>query len=84
MLIHQIINVDPDILGGEPVFQGTRVPVKNLFGYLETGESLEEFLDDFSSVTKNQAINILMVANRLINAPTGKSNQYFITLKKEP
>jgi len=71
MLINNIINIHPEILGGEPVFQGTRVPIKNLFDYLETGESLEEFLDDFPSVTKDQAVNLLIVANRLINASTG-------------
>ena len=71
MLISNIVNVHPEILGGEPVFKGTRVPIKNLFDYLETGESLEDFPDDFPSVTKNQAVNLLMVANRLINALTG-------------
>jgi uncharacterized protein (DUF433 family) len=48
----RIVNIDPDILGGTPVFFGTRVPVKNLFDYLETGESIETFLDDFESVSK--------------------------------
>jgi len=71
MLVNNIINTNPEILGGEPVFQGTRVPIKNLFDYLETGESLEEFLDDFPSVSKDQAVNLLVVANRLINASTG-------------
>ncbi len=71
MLINNIINTDPEILGGEPVFQGTRVPIKSLFDYLGTGESLEEFLDDFPSVSKGQAVNLLMVANRLIKASTG-------------
>ena len=41
------INIDAEILGGTPVFFGTRVPIKNLFDYLETGESIEEFLADF-------------------------------------
>ena len=59
------------ILGGEPVFQGTRVPIKNLFDYLETRGALENFLDDFPAVTKDQAVNLLIVANRLINASTG-------------
>ncbi|MFW5700660.1 MAG: DUF433 domain-containing protein [Cyclobacteriaceae bacterium] len=70
MLISDIINTNPQILGGEPVFQGTRVPIKNLFDYLGTGESLDEFLDDFPSVSREQAVNLLMVANRLINAST--------------
>lgn len=42
-----VINIDPDILGGTPVFSGTRVPVESLFDHLESGISLEEFLDDF-------------------------------------
>jgi uncharacterized protein (DUF433 family) len=70
MNINNIIHTHPEILGGEPVFYGTRVPVKNLFDYLETGESLEEFLDDFPSVSKDQAVNLLIVAHRLINAST--------------
>ena len=48
----QIINIDKDILGGTPVFSGTRVPIKNLFDYLETGESIDVFLDDFEGVSK--------------------------------
>jgi uncharacterized protein (DUF433 family) len=71
MLINNIINTDPGILGGEPVFKGTRVPIKNLFDYLGTGESLDEFLDDFPSVSKEQAVNLLIVANRIIKASTG-------------
>ena len=43
---HSIVNRDPDILGGTPVFIGTRVPIKAIFDYLEAGDSLEEFLDD--------------------------------------
>ena len=46
----QVINIDQDILGGTPVFYGTRVPIKNLFDYLETGDSINDFLDDFESV----------------------------------
>ena len=71
MLVNKIINTNPEILGGAPVFQGTRVPIKNLFDYLESGESLDEFLKDFPSVSKDQAVNLLIVANRLINASTG-------------
>ena len=53
------INVDPEILGGTPVFFGTRVPVKNLFDYLETGDSIETFLKDFDGVQKNQVVKVL-------------------------
>ncbi len=51
-----LINVDPEILGGEPVFMGTRVPVKTLVDHLAAGDSVETFLDDFPSVTKEQAL----------------------------
>ena len=53
------ITVDPEILGGIPVFKGTRVPVKSLFDYLEAGDSLNEFLKSFPEITKNQAIGLL-------------------------
>lgn len=48
----QVINIDREILGGTPVFFGTRVPIKNLFDYLETGDSIQTFLDDFECVSK--------------------------------
>ena len=51
-----MIQTDPDILGGTPVFQGTRVPIQNLFEYLEAGDALDDFLDDFPSVSKELAI----------------------------
>ena len=54
-----VINSDPDIQGGVPVFVGTRVPVKNLFDYLEAGDSLDEFLESFPSVTREQAVATL-------------------------
>ena len=50
---------DPDILGGKPVFVGTRVPLRNLIDYLEGNYSLEEFLEDFPSVTREQAVAVL-------------------------
>ena len=61
----QIINIDKDILGGTPVFFGTRVPIKNLFDYLETGDSIETFLDDFEGVSKNQVMKILEISKRI-------------------
>ncbi|HET6230668.1 MAG TPA: DUF433 domain-containing protein [Longimicrobiaceae bacterium] len=54
-----VIHSDPGILAGMPVFVGTRVPVKNLIDYLEAGHPLDEFLDDFPSVTHEQAIAAL-------------------------
>ncbi|MGN6532454.1 MAG: DUF433 domain-containing protein [Ginsengibacter sp.] len=54
-----LITISPDIQSGEPVFANTRVPVKNLFDYLKAGHSLGDFLEDFPSVTKEQAIQVL-------------------------
>ena len=55
----KLITVNPNILGGTPVFKGTRVPVRTLFEYLERGYSLEEFLECFPSVTKDMACRVL-------------------------
>jgi uncharacterized protein (DUF433 family) len=54
MKIEELIERDPGKMGGTPVFSGTRVPIKHLFDYLESGDSLEEFLDQFSTVTGNR------------------------------
>lgn len=64
----EIITIDKEILSGMPVFTGTRVPVKNLFDYLETGETLEAFLDDFPSVKKEQAIGLLERAQKFLTS----------------
>ena len=58
----ELICSDPEILGGTPVFAGTRVPAQSLFDYLEAGESLAAFLDAFPTVTKEQAIAALELA----------------------
>ena len=58
-LLNQFIESDAEKLSGTPVFRGTRVPVKNLFDYLEAGDNLEEFLDDFPTVTRAQAVGVL-------------------------
>jgi uncharacterized protein (DUF433 family) len=55
----ELITVNPNILGGTPVFKGTRVPVRTLFEYLERGYSLEEFIECFPSVTKEMACRVL-------------------------
>ena len=54
-----LINRSDDILGGTPVFAGTRVPIQTLFDYLEEGDTLDEFLDDFPSVSREHAIKVL-------------------------
>ena len=63
-----VIHSDPQIQGGVPVFFGTRVPVKNLFDYLESGDSLDLFLDDFPSVSREQAIAALELAREALVA----------------
>jgi len=66
--LRQIIHSDPDILGGTPVFVGTRVPVQSLFDYLEGGDSLDEFLRQFPSVSREQAIAALDLARATLLA----------------
>jgi uncharacterized protein (DUF433 family) len=56
---NDLITVDPDVLGGTPVFKGTRVPVKTLFEYLEGNYTLDEFLECFPSVTRQMACQLL-------------------------
>ena len=68
MKIQDIIQIDKDIQSGQPVFVGTRVPVDTLFDHLEAGISLDEFLDDFPSVTKDQAISLLEIANKVLTS----------------
>ena len=63
-----IVHSDPEILGGTTVFVGTRVPLKSLYDYLKAGESLEEFLDHFPSVSREQAIAALELARELTDA----------------
>ena len=67
MQSNDLIAIDPDILGGTPVFKGTRVPVKTLFEYLENDYSLEEFLDCFPSVTREMARRILEQSELFLN-----------------
>ena len=55
----KLIDRDPEILGGTPVFAGTRVPVRILMDHLEAGDRLDEFLEDFPSVSRQQAIAVL-------------------------
>ena len=62
-----VVHSDPEILGGVPVFVGTRVPFRNLIDYLEGGYSLEEFLDAFPSVSRDQAIAALEEAHEAVS-----------------
>jgi len=68
--MEKIINVDSDILGGTPVFGGTRVPVKNLFDYLVTGDTIDDFLRDFESVHRNQVLRVLELSKKLVETST--------------
>lgn len=68
MEIKDLINIDPEVLGGQPVFKGTRVPVESLFDHLEAGVSLDDFLDDFPTVDKKQAIATLEIANKFLTS----------------
>ena len=66
--LKSIIHVDPEIHSGDPVFVGTRVPVRTLLDYIEGGDSLDVFLENFPSVTRDQAIAFLEAAGRAVLA----------------
>jgi uncharacterized protein (DUF433 family) len=68
MDIQKVININQDILSGQPVFTGTRVPVESLFDHLEAGVTLDDFLEDFPSVSKEQAVALLDVANKIVTS----------------
>jgi uncharacterized protein (DUF433 family) len=69
--LNHIIHTDPEILAGETVFVGTRVPLRNLFDYLEAGDPLEVFLDAFPDVTREQAVAALELAREAVTASAG-------------
>ncbi len=64
--VDDLITCDAEIMSGTPVFKNTRVPIKNLIDYLEVGESLDEFLADFPSVSREQAIQALELAKEIL------------------
>lgn len=68
-----VLSRDPEILGGAPVFTGTRVPVQNLIDYLASGETLDAFLKDFPSVTREQAMKVLRLAQEALTASADPS-----------
>ncbi|GAA4470948.1 hypothetical protein GCM10023189_60600 [Nibrella saemangeumensis] len=70
MDINNIITIDPDIQFGTPVFTGTRVPIESLFWHLEEGVSLDDFLNDFPSVQREQAVALLELAQKAVSSPT--------------
>ncbi|MEP7037043.1 MAG: DUF433 domain-containing protein [Acidobacteriota bacterium] len=73
----KVINIDKEILGGTPVFNGTRVPIKNLFDYLETGETIDEFIEDFPSVKREQIIKLLEFSEQMMIKSTEILNENF-------
>ena len=60
-----VINIDPEILGGTPVFKGTRVPVESLFAHLEKRISIDEFLEEFPTVTREQVVRVLEIDKQI-------------------
>ena len=69
MKADSLITIDPEILGGTPVFKGTRVPVKTLFEYLEGNYTLDEFLECFPTVSRDMAVNLLERSESALLAP---------------
>lgn len=63
-----VISISPEILSGTPVFSGTRVPIQNLFDYIEGGYTIDQFLKGFPSVSKDQAIKILHLAENVLTS----------------
>lgn len=73
--IKRYITIDPEIQHGQPVFSETRVPVETLFWHLEKGISIDEFLEDFPSVTKEQAIGVIEIAHKILTS--GNINEIY-------
>ncbi len=68
---NSFIEIDPNKVSGAPVFAGTRVPIKNLFDYLEGGDTLEDFLEGFPPITREQAIAVLNMAEESLVKEVG-------------
>ena len=66
--LKDILSIDSETLSGQPVFKGTRVPVETLFLHLEKGVGLNEFLEDFPSVSREQAVAILELSEKLFTS----------------
>ena len=66
MTVDNLITYDAEIMSGTPVFKNTRVPIKNLIDYLESGETLDDFLKDFPSVNRDQAVKVLELAKEML------------------
>ncbi|WKZ58770.1 MAG: DUF433 domain-containing protein [Cyclobacteriaceae bacterium] len=66
--VKDYITIDKEILSGNPVFKGTRVPIETLFDHLEKGVSLDEFLGDFPTVAREQAIAVIEIASKILTS----------------
>lgn len=75
MKLNNLITIDKEIQSGTPVFKGTRVPVQTLFWHIEQGVTIDSFLEDFPSVTKEQAIQVLELSNEFFSTP--QFRQYY-------
>jgi uncharacterized protein (DUF433 family) len=69
MKAEELIHVDPEILGGTPVFSGTRVPIRSLFDHLEGGETIDDFLEGFPSVRRDQVVALLEMSQQRVLEP---------------
>jgi uncharacterized protein (DUF433 family) len=69
MKANSVVKIDPEIMSGTPCFAGTRVPARTLIDYLEGSDSLDDFLEDFPTVSREQAIALLEEASELLLAP---------------
>lgn len=72
VMAKSVIQKSPRILGGAAVFAGTRVPVQTFIDYLEAGKDLDEFLDDFPTVQRNQLVSVLEEAKHMLVAESGR------------
>lgn len=66
--VRDYITIDKEVLSGNPVFKGTRVPIQTLFDHLEKGITLDEFLSDFPTVKKEQAIAVIEIAGKILTS----------------
>ena len=78
MKFSDIVTVDKDIQSGMPVFKGTRVPIQTLFWHIENGVIIEEFLEGFPSVTREQAVQLLELSGKMVSTP--KVVQFYETV----
>ncbi len=76
-MLNGVIEINPEKVSGTPVFAGTRVPIRNLFDYLEGGDTLEDFLEGFPPITREQAIQVLEMAETSLIKEVGASGRSF-------